>query len=154
MIYYKQYLYTSSVLCVDMIHYTSKYTTSIYEFPLGTHVHKCSTVLLILYLHTVPPLVCISSACRTWWRVGIVWIQWQRGGTRDGADRVDGLHEWSTHKYLDWLQVRTLCSVFKLFIPVSSFLVAAGCGLLVPLRALTAIENSRQGSPFPNIPHE
>ena len=46
-----------------------------------------------------------TSTWYTLWRVGITWIQWQRGGTRDGADRVDGLHEWSTHKYeyLDWL---------------------------------------------------
>ena len=35
----------------------------------------------------------INSTWYTSWRVGITSFQWQRGGTRDGADRVDGLHE-------------------------------------------------------------
>ena len=33
-------------------------------------------------------------------------------------------------------------------------MVAAGCGLSLPLPALTAIEISRQGTPFPGIRHE
>ena len=54
-----------------------------------------------------------------------------------------------------WLQlVRTLCFVSKLVIPGRLLLVVASCGLRVPLPSLTVIENSRQGSPFPNVRHE
>ena len=41
----------------------------------------------------VPLLVSISSTWYALWRIGIIAIQWQRGGTWDGADRVHGLHE-------------------------------------------------------------
>ena len=79
-------------------------------------------------------------------------IQWQRGGIPDGENRVNGRLEFSTDKCLDWL--RTLCFLSKLLLPDSLLLVAAGCGLCVSLPALTAIENSRQGTLFPNNRHE
>ena len=58
---------------VDMIHYTLYITAAQY----------CP----------VPLLVAISSTWYTLWRKCIIRTQWQRGGTPDSTDRVDGLHE-------------------------------------------------------------
>ena len=121
------------------------------------HTISISISICTVQFCVVPQLASISSTWCTLWWAGIILIQWQRGGTRGGADRVDGLHQWSTHKYLHWLCALQFCVSFRSYWylgPDSLLLVAAGCGLRVPLPALTAIENSRQGSPFPNIRHE
>ena len=100
---------------------------------------------------TVPLLVCISGACCTLWREGIIWIRWQRGGAtgRCGSGRWPA---WM--KCAQVSRSTTSCFVSKLVIAGRLLLVAAGCSLRVPLPSLTAIENSRQGSPFPSIRHE
>ena len=121
---------------VDMIHYTQ---------------------YLLLYICTVQ-YCCTSAGKHVVYILYLVYIMASRDylnsvATRRYTRRCRSGWWPAWMKYAQESRLTTLCSVSRLLIP-GSLLVAAGCSLCVPLAAITAIENSRQGSPFPNTRHD
>ena len=129
---------------VDMIHYMPYlYITVVYMY--GSAILYCTSLLVsYVYLLIVPVAHYGEQAL----------IEFSGNAEEHGTVRIGLMACMNEVRTVS--RLTTLCFVSKLLIPGinSLLLVAADCSLRVPLPALTAIENSRQGSPFPNIRDE